>query len=67
MASCSQRLRSPVWDHFETFTDKKVKCTCNCCEAVLVYHDVTSLMNNHPLSHHPDLCQISELFEYSFV
>ena len=63
--SCSQCLRSPVWDHFEKFTDKKVKCKR--CEAVLAYHSGTSLMNNHLLSHHPDLCQISELFEYSFV
>ena len=65
MASCSQRLRSPVWDHFEKITGKKVKCKH--CEAVLAYHGGTSLMNNHLLSHHQDLCQINELFEYLFV
>ena len=65
MASCSRRLRSPVLDHFEKFTAKKVKFKC--CEAVLAYHSGTSSMNKNLLSHHPDICQISELFEYSFI
>ena len=65
MASCSRHLRSPVWDHFEKITDKKVKCKR--CEAVLAYHGGTSSMNNHLLSHHQDLCQINKFFEYSFV
>ena len=33
IANYSQRLRSPVWDHFQKITDKNVKC--NRCEAVL--------------------------------
>ena len=65
MPSCSRCLRSPVWDHFKKITGKKVKCKC--CEAVLAYHDGTSSMNSHLLSHHSDLCQINELFKYLFV
>ena len=65
MASCSQHLKSPTLDYLKKITDKKVKCKC--CEAILAYHGGTSSMNNHVLSHHPDLCRINELFEYSFI
>ena len=51
MASCSQCLKSPVWDHFQKIDPKKVKCKS--CEA---YHGGTTSIKSHLLSHHPQLC-----------
>ena len=52
----SRLLRSPVWDYFKVFGDKKVRCKLCVPPAAttLAYHGGTTSMQSHLSSHHPD-------------
>ena len=56
MAGKSRSLRSPVWDYFEIFGEKKVRCKLCVPPAAttLAYHGGTTSMQSHLSSHHPD-------------
>ena len=56
MMSKSRPLRSPVWEYFKIVGKKKLhrKWCAPLVTTTLAYHDGTTLMQSHLLTHHPD-------------